>query len=266
MIRYYSSKFARGLLTACEPIGLLWIALLLLTIALWRQGQRRFAAATAALVLFIQLVGGSDLSLALIRTLERPYAEVKFATLPTCDAVVVLGGGFEPSPREVAHLHLTPAGDRIIMALELLRLGKAPVLCIGGSGVYIGGKHFVESEVVAQALAERQLTTAEILPLGRCANTAAEALEVRKIAAARGWRRVLLVTSANHLGRAEATFRSTGVDVLPVPCNFIAYNGLPGPSFRLRIPSYVGFARFATWMHEWVGWQAYRARGWITLD
>lgn len=266
MLRSYTSQFARGLLTAIEPIGLLWLALILLTILLWRRRQRRLAAATGALALFIQIIGGSDLTLALIRDLELPYADVNFATLPAADAVVVLGGGFEPSPREVGQLHLTPAGDRIIMALELLRLGKAPVLCIGGSGVYIGGEHFVESEVVAKALAERQLTTAEILPLGRCANTAAEALEVKKLATARRWQRVLLVTSANHLGRAAATFRNTGLDVIPVPCNFLALNGLPGPSLRPRIPNYVGFARCSTWMHEWVGWQAYRARGWIALD
>lgn len=261
MIHYYASKFARGILQVCGPVGLLWLALIVITVLLWRKGERRFALATGMLVLFIQSIGGSELPTVLLRELERPYGEVKIETLPVCDAIVVLGGGFEPSPLEVANLHLTPAADRIVMGLELTRLGKAPALCIGGSGVYIGGEHFVESEVVGNAITERRMTKAEVLPLGRCANTAEEAQEVRKLHDARNWRRVLLVTSANHMRRAEATFRTAGVEVVAAPCNFMAFDGGEESWLPLRVPGAGGFVRFSTWLHEWVGWLSYRVRG-----
>jgi uncharacterized SAM-binding protein YcdF (DUF218 family) len=256
----------RRLFPLCEPIGLVWLALLGLTVVLWRRRLRGFAAATLGLALWVLLIGGTDFSAALLRSLERPYAGVKAADLPACDAVVVLGGGFEPSPHEVAELHLTPAGDRIVMALELVRLGKAPVLCIGGSGVVVDGRHFIESELVKAALAERKVTDAELIALGRCTNTCDEARRVRELVRARGWQRVLLVTSASHLRRAMATFRTAGVEAVPAPCNFLGLIGEPISPWRLGPPGYGGFARFSTWMREWVGWHVYRARGWIAAD
>jgi uncharacterized SAM-binding protein YcdF (DUF218 family) len=257
------SKFIRSAYLLCEPIGLVWLALLLLTFLLWRKRQRGFAAATAGLALFVFAIGGTDLSGVLLRSLERPYVGMKPADLPAGDAVVVLGGGFEPSLHEVANLHLTPAGDRIVMGLELIRLGKAPVLCIGGSSAFLSGEHFVESEVVRRALIERQVTSAEIIALGYCLNTWDEAVQVRELATAHGWRRVLLVTSANHMRRAAATFATAGVPVVPVPCNFQALNGNPSRPWRLTPPGYGGFVRFSTWMHEILGWWAYRAKGWV---
>ena len=253
----------RTLYLFCEPIGLVWLALVALTVALWRRELRGFAAATAAIVLFMFAIGGTELPSVLLRSLERPYVGVKIADLPACDAVVLLGGGFEPSLHEVAGLRLTPAADRVVMALELLRLGKARVLCIGGSGVVIAGRELLEGEVVKNALAERHLTEAEIIALGRCANTVDEAWHVRDLAKERGWQRVLLVTSANHQRRAIATFRTAGVEVVPAPCNFLTFTGNPTSPWRVGPPAYGGFVRMSTWMREALGWHIYRARGYI---
>jgi uncharacterized SAM-binding protein YcdF (DUF218 family) len=49
-------------------------------------------------------------------------------------------------------------------------------------------------------------------------NTRENAVESARVAAARGWRRLLLVTSAQHVPRALGCFRAVGLepDVLPV--------------------------------------------------
>ena len=208
---------ARTIVPLLEPIGLLWLALIVLAALLWRKRQRGFASAAAALAVFIYIIGASDLPDALLRSLESPYVGVKFDALAACDAVVMLGGGLDPSPHEVGGLHLTKAGDRIIAALEMIRLGKAPALVCGGSGVKIGGVENVESDLFKQALIDRRVPVREIISLGHCADTRDEAMRTRAIAEQRGWRRVLLVTSASHLTRAVATFRALGVEVLPVP-------------------------------------------------
>ncbi len=251
----------RTLYLFCEPIGLIWLALLALTFALWRRGLRGLATATAAIAAFVLAIGGTELPVVLLRALERPYLNVKIAELPECDAVVLLGGGFEPSLLEVAELRLTPAANRLLTALELLRLGKAHVLCIGGSGVYIAGRHMVEGEVVRDALADRQLTDAEILTLGHCADTADEAQRARELVTKRGWKRVLLVTSASHMRRSVATFQTAGVEVVPAPSHFMAFNGNPITPWRIGPPAYGGFVRMSTWMHEIIGWYAYRVLG-----
>src|SRR5437763_1587374 len=57
--------------------------------------------------------------------------------------------------------------------------------------------------------------------LGANEDTHDEALKVRVLATERGWHRVLLVTSANHMRRASGVFRAQGLEVIPVPCNFL---------------------------------------------
>ena len=254
---------ARILIPLIEPIGLLWLALIVLAALLWRKRQRLFAIATAGLAVFIFIVGASALPDALLRSLERPYFGVKLDALPACDAAVMLGGSLDPSPDEVGGLHLTKAGDRIVTALEIIRLGKAPVLVCGGSGIEMDGAMKIEADLFKQALIERRVPVPEIISLGRCADTHDVAVRTRAIAQPRGWRRVLLVTSASHLPRATATFRAAGIEVVPVPCNFQTRRTPGAWPLRATIPNYVGFEKISIWLHEKIGWWEYRRRGWV---
>ena len=254
---------ARFFIPLIEPIGLIWLALIVLAALLWRKRERGFAFVSAGLAVFIFLIGASALPDVLLRSLERPYFGVKLDALPVCDAVVVLGGALDPSPNEVAELHLTIAGDRIITALEMIRLGKAPVLVSGGSGIEMGGVMKIEGDLFKQALIERHVPVPEIVSLGLCADTHDEAERTRALVQQRGWRRVLLVTSACHLPRAVATFRGVGIDVVPVPCNFLSR--VPRGLWPLRsaVPGFVGFEKMSVWLHEKIGWWEYRRRGWL---
>ena len=63
--------------------------------------------------------------------------------------------------------------------------------------------------------------------------------------------------------RASAVFRAQGLDVIPVPCNFITTVSTAPSQFRILVPRYEGFFKVATWLHEEVGWMVYRQRGWI---
>ena len=257
------NAFARVFIPLIEPIGLLWLALILLAVLLWRKRARGFAFAAAALAVFLYLIGASALPDALLRSLERPYFGVKLEALPTCDAVVLLGGSLDPSPDEVGGLHLTKAADRIITALEVIRLGKAPVLVCGGSGIAMDGAMKIEADLFKQALTERRVPVPEIISLGLCFDTHDEAARTRALATQRGWRRVLLVTSASHLPRAVATFRGAGLEVVPVPCNFMTRKTPGSWPARTAIPGYYGFEKTSVWLHEKIGWWEYRRRGWL---
>ena len=254
---------AARLIPLLEPIGLLWLALIFLAILLWRKCARGFAIIAAGLAAFIYLIGASALPDALLHSLESPYVGVHRDTLPNCDAVVMLGGGLDPSRDEVGGLHLTIAGDRIIAALEMIRLSKAPALVCGGSGVRVGGVEKIEADLFKQALIERRVPIPEIISLGHCFDTHDEATRTRALATQRGWRRILLVTSATHLPRATATFRAVGLEVVPVPCNFLSDFSIARPPRSLRIPGHVGFGKVSVWLHEKIGWWEYRRRGWL---
>ena len=251
------------LLALLAPVGLVWGALLVLTALLWRRRLRGFAGAAGTLAVFITIIGSTGVPGSLLGSLERPYAGVKIEDLPAADAVVLLGGGAGGSRYEVAGVHLTAAGDRLVMAAELMRLGKAPVLLLGGNAGMLDGRLVLESEIMKGLLTRWGVPAEAMIPLGGNADTHDEAIDVQALAQEHGWHRVLLVTSANHMRRAAATVRHMGVEVVPVPCNFLTSVGTGEMPFSPNVPGTDGFVKMGVWLHEEAGWFMYWRRGWL---
>ena len=61
----------RSGLRLLEPVGLLWAGLVVLTVLLLRKGQRRAAAASGALALFVWIIGATPLPGSLLGSLEQ---------------------------------------------------------------------------------------------------------------------------------------------------------------------------------------------------
>lgn len=258
-----AAGLANHLLKILEPIGLIWLALIVLALLLWRKRLRGFAFAGAAMALGIHLLGATDLSGALLRSLESRYPFIPPAHAPASDAVIMLGGGYSPSIGEVGGIQLSGAGDRLIMALELMRLGKASALVCGGGGLdQDDGVVTVEADLLVAELKARQLGGPEVISLGHCKNTRDEAVRTAALAKTRGWSRLLLVTSAAHLPRAVNTFQTAGLDVVPIPCNYRAQPSRERRVPGLAIPGLGGFEKLAIWQHEQIGWLEYWRRGW----
>jgi uncharacterized SAM-binding protein YcdF (DUF218 family) len=93
--------------------------------------------------------------------------------------------------------------------------------------------------------------------VGPVVNTHDEAVDVAELARKRGWKRVILVTHPWHMRRARAVFVKAGLDVICSPCVEGSYDmsDLSAPRSR--------FAAFGNWLHETIGFQAYRLRGWL---
>lgn len=254
----------RQFLLLLQPVGMVWLLLLIVAVQSGRRRQWRSMGMAGFLFALVTVVGSTDLPGWLLRRLEAPWTGFQPASAPVCDAVVVLGGGAEPSRYEVGQMHLTKAGDRLVMGMELVRLGKAPVLVVGGAGAQFEDGMKVEADLV-KAWAEnwRPAGMREVISLGLCAHTRDEAEKVAKLAKERGWKRVLLVTSANHMNRAAGVFRAVGVEFTPAPCNFLTTLSTAPAPFRLSVPTAGGFEKVQTWMHETVGWITYQRRGWV---
>ncbi len=93
--------------------------------------------------------------------------------------------------------------------------------------------------------------------VGPVANTHDEAVGVAQLARSRGWKRVILVTHPWHMRRARAVFLKAGIDVLCSPCVEGSYDLSDLTSPRGR------FAACNNWLHETIGFQIYRRRGWL---
>jgi uncharacterized SAM-binding protein YcdF (DUF218 family) len=245
-----------------EPLGMLWLALLALLA--WRvyrrQWRRLFWPGGLAAVLF--LFACTPLSPWLLASLERPYAGVDLAKVPPADAVVMLGGVLDPSPRDVFGFELNGAADRFVTAVEIVRRGKGRALLLGGSGPKPGEPGPSEAELLHRWLSAWGLTNAPVFLLGSCANTRDEALRTQALAKEHGWQRVIVVSSAWHLRRAEGVFRALDLPATCVGSDFEGSARLARP-FRFRLsPSAVYLRLLDQYLHEQIGWGVYRLRGW----
>lgn len=199
------------------------------------------------------------------RSLMAPFPPKPVETLPAADAIVLLGGGINPISMDPAHPDLGPAADRIWHAARLYQAGKAPFI-IATAGYRWPEWLQAQSSFRSAAESMRVLLVAfgvpeaAILEEGRSRTTWENALLTEELAAAKGIRRVLLVTSAWHMPRALAAFRQTGLEVVPAGADYGGPNGQPAV-FSL-LPSASALSRSSLMLREHLGLFVYRLRGW----
>ena len=243
-----------------NPLGALWLFMVFgLLVQLWRR-RWRSAAGTGLIVGLFFLLGNTPLIDSLVAAAEKPYAEQKLKQLPAADAVVALGGGGLLAWNNPLGFSLGPAGDRYLTGVWLTRLGKAPVLVLGGSVPIASLPGVLQMKPVQDWIQDWRLTPSAVTNLGFCADTHEEAIKYAEMAGRHKWTCTLLVTSALHLPRALAVFRHQGLTVIPVGSDFQAYGNSPTWSL---FPLQRRFELWSLYLHEQIGWWVYRWRGWI---
>lgn len=250
------------MLVFLQPLGLAWLGLGTWFAMSARHRRPKELILASTLWLLLTLATCTPVPSLLLASLETAFPVASVAELQTADAIVCLGGAASPAPTEPVGVHLRGAADRLATALLLAHHGKAPTLVIGGGSYWIRGEWRPESDAVAQALLEQKSFPTEIVSLGHCTNTREEALKVARLAQARGWKRVHLVTSAYHLPRAVGTFRRAGLNVIPIPCNFQSAIATGEPAIWISPPSVTGLSQFQLWLHETLGGLSYRWKRW----
>ena len=249
-----------------ESIGLIWLLTLLASVFLFWRRQWLGSLVTLGLAALIYVACGTPLPTLLLSNLEKPYVVRDFKEIPYCDAIVVLGGGHRLSAHDIFGFELADAGDRILTGMELMRQHKGKTLVVGGAPVRVGDQKQDSAEFLKRWFYTWQMPNAPILTLGGSPNTRAEALYVQKLAAQHRWQKVILVTSAYHMRRAEAVFKNLGLTVVPVGCDFRA-QGLSIPEDRVSyVPNLDRFIQMHLFLHETVGWWIYSWRGWTAAQ
>jgi uncharacterized SAM-binding protein YcdF (DUF218 family) len=193
------------------------IALALLGFSLRRRRVRLAAGLTLSSVAVLVLFSLEPVAGTLVRRVESG-ARRTFTPGTTYDAVIVLGGGIvDPGGSSYSgELELGEPVERIVRAAKLLKSGQARMVLLSGGPPWPGVPS--EAESLAAWLGEQGIDADRIVVEGRSRNTRENAVESARIVTARGWKKLLLVTSAWHAPRALASFRAVGLepDVLPV--------------------------------------------------
>jgi uncharacterized SAM-binding protein YcdF (DUF218 family) len=256
----------KGIVDYLNPLGLTWLGLTWLALVCWRRRREKPPGSPLVYTLWVVLTATcwTPLPERLLANLERPWAQPKWDQLPKADALVVLGGGAGTTSGELMGLDMSNASDRLITGIELMRRGLAPELVMGGSIRESTDARPSEGVLSERLIRNWRLLDGPIHQLGRCANTYEEALSMSKLVKTKGWKSVLLVTSASHMRRSVATFEKQGINVIPVPCAFRSkVNQIEASPWWPTRPDAGKIELVSIWLYETIGYAAYRARGWL---
>jgi len=195
------------------PLGFC-ITLILLALIL----KKRWLAVVAVIILLISslpIVGDS-----LLKTLEDCFPKLEIQACPPADAIVVLSGILHKSRSKTGGVEWAEGVDRFEQGILLMKAGKAPLLIFTGGRLPWGNQQLTEGQELRNAALAREIPAASILVTDEVGNTADEAKAIRKIAEERKLKRIILVTTAWHMPRAEYLFRTRGVPVTPFPADY----------------------------------------------
>lgn len=191
--------------------------------------------------------------------LESHYDYLPVDEVPTADAIVVLGGAFSNDP---TWPYPSAGGsiDRYWHGARLYHAGRAPVVILSGGRHPSRPDNLSEAESGVLFLMDMGVPR-EALRLDNQSRTTHDHIRyLQPMLAEAGIERLLVVTSATHMRRAEAVFRQAGLNVVPVATGF-SVSSDPVVTVRRYLPSISGLSGSTRVVHERVGYWVYRMRG-----
>ncbi len=167
------------------------------------------------------------------------------------DAVVVLSGDLTDRGRVTG-----PAMDRLISGAMTATTRDIPVLALSVTQLEHGDRR-ADSEADQRALAALMAPEVAVEFVRDVHSTRDEAVAFAALARARGWQRVVLVTSPSHSRRACMSFERAGLAVECRPADARVHDpaGLAGTDTRRLV--------FQDVLYESAAAMLYRARGWM---
>ncbi|HWO98127.1 MAG TPA: YdcF family protein [Bacillus sp. (in: firmicutes)] len=208
----YITKFIYGFMM---PPGIFILALLWLSVRLYRQGRwegKLLTAVTIGLYVFSTPYVGDRL----IHSLEARYEPPEVVK---GDVIVMLGGGAtSDTPDITGEGHLSgSAANRLLTAARLYHETKLPVIVSGGSVYSDSG---LEADIAKRQLIDLGVPEENILTETRSLNTKQNAVYTKEIMDKQKWKRPVVVTSAFHMERALRNFAQTGLEAQPYPTDY----------------------------------------------
>lgn len=210
---FTAAKITQSLIL--PPSGLL----ILMAVGFLIVGKRRILGALCIASGFILLYGMciDPVSDALIKPLESGYAPLRDGQKMDARAIVVLGGG----ARDVSWLGLEAEPgffslERTVRGVALYGKLHIPLMFAGGSGDP-GRPDLKEAAAMAHTAVSLGVPARDIRIENNARNTVESAKALKRVL---NGGRIILVTSAFHMKRAEAFFKKQGFDVIPAPTGY----------------------------------------------
>ncbi len=220
------------ILALVMPIGLCWMGLLTMTYFLLVNNRRGLGFMAMVFTLLFSLCGNGMVSNAVATNLEEQYYGFRVEDAVVYDYVIVLGGGTKFSRNERSEL--SSSGDRVMVALQMYKNGKAKKLIC--TGTKIKGLSLADDPSPGEQMMEiltRAGVPTKSIELSEGRNTSEELTQLAK--RFNKGEKIGVITSAWHLPRAMRLAQKNQLKADPIPSNFISSK----PHFMLTsiIPS-----------------------------
>ncbi|MPY67623.1 YdcF family protein [Deinococcus sp. SDU3-2] len=146
------------------------------------------------------------------------------------DAIIILGSGADCATGRL--YSMTRA--RTDRAIALVRAGysqRLTVTDVSGAGGTCVDAAAAQAHYIRERLTDRR---AQVFRLDAALDTRSEALRTQELAGARGWQRLLVVTSPLHTRRAKLLFQALDLDVRVIAAQEVQFDArLPTVAHRL---------------------------------
>jgi uncharacterized SAM-binding protein YcdF (DUF218 family) len=177
----------------------------------------------------------------------------------TYDAVVLLGGLVQEAPMQAWGLpSYNEHAERLLSTFDVLRTGHAKEAIVSGGAVR-SGQTIVEARVLASQLEAWGIDQARIIVEDRARNTRENAEFSKEIIDAHRFKRLLVITSAEHMARALDCFHKVGLDPDALPVDYRSYD--PAQSTGSLVPRAGPLADSTAAIRELVGRVIYHLVG-----
>ncbi len=218
-----------------------------------RAGNKRIAI-FSILFSIIVLWGSSTKVVAeyVLASLEGHYPPLTIEAMPSADAIVVLGGMTRGIVPGTGLTDLDDGVDRLVHAARLFKAGKAPVIILSGGGAE---SYQPESEAMKEFLTFMGIPSEHLVLESKSRNTWENGINTKRILKDLEMNKILLVTSASHLRRAQAVFKSMGFLVIPAATDYqlVARSA----SILDWLPDAGALAMTTRGIKEYLGWWVY---------
>ena len=186
----------------------------------------------------------------LVAYLESDYQLSKPSNIASADAIVVLSGMIRTvNSKEGLDYEFSEASDRIFAGINLFKEKKAPKLILT-RGKLPWSVGIPEGEYLKEIAIINGISENNILLTENVENTDQEAKAIKKLLS-EDKPKVILVTSAFHMPRAQIVLEAAGINVVPFPVDF--QRGISKLTFMSFMPSASALSKTSFFVREMIG-------------
>jgi uncharacterized SAM-binding protein YcdF (DUF218 family) len=180
------------------------------------------------------------------------------------DLAVVLGGTTDVDREPKDRLFFHKGADRVTQALNLYHTGKVKKILFTGGNARLFEDPSRDNSPIYDFYVMCGVAPEDIIIESSSRNTRENAFFVKDLVDTESKKgKVILITSAFHMRRAEACFRKVGIDVTGFSTDF--YTALPKDRFSFDgfMPSPKILSNWDFLIKEWIGYLSYYIAGYI---